>query len=355
MTATARIFNGSLFRGGLFNGGLFSASPNRSFITTWDTTQAGVTGSTSIRLPLVSGEVYDFLVDWGDGSSETVAGSALSSKDHTYSVGGVYTVTISGTFPRIYFANDGDKLKLLTIENLGAVGWTSFYYAFYGCSNNTKCAGYVEWNSVTNLAYAWRSNNLTSWDINLPSSLTDCSHTWSFNNLTSWSVALPSSVTNCSFAWRYNHITSWSVALPASLNDCSGAWTSNNLTSWSIALPSLLINCNRAWHSNSLTSWNINLPPALTDVNNAWAFNSIASWTGGGWAGVTNAANALYGGSNAINTTDYNALLVAIEANNQNNNVPFHFGASKHSGAGTVARAALIADHGDTFTDGGAA
>lgn len=298
---------GHLLNGGLGNGGLFAR--NAAFITTWDTTKAGVTGSTSIRLPLVSGVAYNFVVDWGDGSSETVTSSAISSKDHTYSVGGIYTVTISGTFQRIYFNDGGDKLKLLTIENLGAVGWTSFNGAFYGCSNNTKCAGYVDWGSTTDLTNAWRGNQLTSWTTPLPASLTNCSNAWYGNQLTSWTVDLPASLASCSHAWRNNHLTSWTIPLPASLTNCIGAWQ----------------------------------------------YNQITSWTGGGWAGVTDASNALYSGTNAINTTDYNALLVTIEANNQNNNVPFHFGNSKHSGAGTVARAALIADHGDTITDGGPA
>ena len=292
MTTSTRLFDGRLFKSGLFNGGLFANSAesapavNPNFVFTIDTTKAGSTGSSAFRIPMVSGSVYDFNVDWGDGSNEDVSGSALTAKNHTYSSPGIYTITISGTFPRIYFNNGGDKLKVLSTQNLGAVGWTSFVRAFYGCSNQTVVEGDVDWGTVTDVSVAWHSNNLTSWTIDLPSSLTDC----------------------------------------------QSAWYSNNLTSWTIDLPSSLANCQYSWYSNNLTAW-----------------------TGGGWAGVTNATNAVAGGTNNINTTDYNALLVTIEANNQHNNVPFHFGLSKHSGAGTIARAALIADHSDTFTDGGAA
>jgi hypothetical protein len=54
-----------------------------------------------------------------------------------------------------------------------------------------------------------------------------------------------------------------------------------------------------------------------------------------------------------INTTDYNNLWVNIEANNSNSSVLFHGGNSKTSGAGTTAKAAQVADHTWTVTDGG--
>lgn len=281
------LFAGSLTAGKLLNGGLFlSNAQNPAFITTWDTTKSGVTGSTSIRIPLVPGVSYDFTVDWGDGNSEHVSGSALSNKDHIYLSSGIYTVTITGTFPRIYFNNGGDKLKLLTIENLGSVGWQSFNSAFRGCANNTKCSGYVDWGTITDFSFAWQNNKLTA-----------------------WTTGLPASLRNCSIAWHGNSLTSWAFDLPASLENCAFAWYGNNIT----------------------------------------------TWTGGGWSGVTDATNALASGTNAINTADYNTLLIKIEANNNNNNVPFHFGNSKYSGAGATARAALIADHADTITDGGPA
>ncbi|MBK8184802.1 MAG: hypothetical protein IPK63_18745 [Candidatus Competibacteraceae bacterium] len=404
MTTTASLFDGKLFEGGLFNGGIFErsgAAINPNFVFTIDTTKAGVTGSSAFRIPMVSGSVYDFNVDWGDASNENVSGSALTAKDHTYSSPGIYIITISGTFPRIFFNDAGDKLKVLSTQNLGAVGWTSFAFAFLGCSNQTTVEGDVDWGVVTdcqsawsgnnltswavelptgltncqsawygnnltswtielppgltNCSYAWRDNNLTSWTVELPTGLTNCIYAWRDNNLTSWTVELPTGLTNCIYAWRDNNLTSWTVELPTGLTNCSYAWYGNNLTSWTVELPTGLTNCSYAWSGNNLTSWAVELPTGLTNCSAAWYTNAITSWTGGGWAGVTNANNAIGGGTNNINTTDYNALLVAIEANNQNNNVPFHFGLSKHSGAGTTARAALIADHSDTITDGGPA
>jgi len=73
-----------------------------------------------------------------------------------------------------------------------------------------------------------------------------------------------------------------------------------------------------------------------------------------GWdvSGVTSATNFANGSS--FSTTNYDLLLPAWEAQSVQNNVSFHAGSATY-GAGTpaTARAALIADHTWTITDGG--
>ena len=101
-----------------------------SFITTWQTTAPNET----IMIPTVSGETYNYSIDWGDGSPVEFANNA-ASPSHQYVSAGVYTVTITGFFPRIRFANTGDKDKILSIEKWGNSIWTSMAEAFQGCSN----------------------------------------------------------------------------------------------------------------------------------------------------------------------------------------------------------------------------
>ena len=60
---------------------------------------------------------------------------------HTYTNAGDHTITISGIFPTIYFNNSGDKLKLISIPELGGVRWTNFEGAFSGCSNLVNVNG----------------------------------------------------------------------------------------------------------------------------------------------------------------------------------------------------------------------
>lgn len=80
----------------------------QAFITTWETTSSGE----SITIPTDSNSVgYDFEVDWGDGTTETITG-ADPDPEHTYNSAGTYQVEITGTFPRIFldawFGGEGD-------------------------------------------------------------------------------------------------------------------------------------------------------------------------------------------------------------------------------------------------------
>ena len=81
------------------------------FITTWRTT----TASETITIPTFPGITYNYDVDWGDGS--TVTGQT-GNATHTYATAGDYVVQISGTFPRIYFNNSGDREKILEVNQI---------------------------------------------------------------------------------------------------------------------------------------------------------------------------------------------------------------------------------------------
>src|SRR5690606_24037776 len=58
---------------------------------------------------------------------------------YTYNVPGIYTVTISGDFPRIRFGNFNQAnsmlLKIKSVEQWGDIEWTSMESAFKGCSS----------------------------------------------------------------------------------------------------------------------------------------------------------------------------------------------------------------------------
>ena len=85
----------------------------------------------SITIPTFTGETYDYTVDWGDGSA--VESGQTGNATHTYATAGKYDVSITGTFPRIYFNNTGDKTKILEVKQWGSQPWTSMASAFYGC------------------------------------------------------------------------------------------------------------------------------------------------------------------------------------------------------------------------------
>ncbi|WP_282050569.1 BspA family leucine-rich repeat surface protein [Maribacter aquivivus] len=112
-----------------------------SFITTWKTDNPGVSGDNQITIPTYKSYsweetlVYDYTVDWGDGTDDKNVSGDIT---HNYDTPGTYTVSISGEFPRIYFTNyndENDSQKILTVEQWSNYGWSSMRGAFYECIN----------------------------------------------------------------------------------------------------------------------------------------------------------------------------------------------------------------------------
>jgi len=105
------------------------------FESTWKTDNPGTSNDNQISLPLEETGTYDFLVKWGDGSSDTITVWNQAEVTHTYSAAGIYTVRITGTINGWRFNNGGDKLKFVTIESWGEllVGNSGNY--FHGCEN----------------------------------------------------------------------------------------------------------------------------------------------------------------------------------------------------------------------------
>ena len=73
------------------------------FISTWktDNTSTGSSNNNQVRLPLMPNGAYNFLVNWGDGSINTIASWNQAEATHTYAAIGTYTITITGYINRI--------------------------------------------------------------------------------------------------------------------------------------------------------------------------------------------------------------------------------------------------------------
>jgi surface protein len=111
-----------------------------TFVTRWNTTRtsSGSSNTSQIRLPLEAGGTYNFVVQWGDGTSETITSSTLGLR--RYAAAGVYNVTITGTLVGWRFNNGGDRLKLLDVMQWGTMllGNNGSYFA--GTSNMVMSA-----------------------------------------------------------------------------------------------------------------------------------------------------------------------------------------------------------------------
>ncbi|MEZ4287734.1 MAG: BspA family leucine-rich repeat surface protein [Polyangiales bacterium] len=107
--------------------------PN-AFSITVKTDNTGTSNSTSFTIPTVASSTYNYNVDWnGDGIIDQ--SGITGSVTHDYLVAGTYQINITGTFPRIYFINGGDRQKMLSIDQWGNNAWTSMEVAFDGCVN----------------------------------------------------------------------------------------------------------------------------------------------------------------------------------------------------------------------------
>ena len=102
-----------------------------AFITTWKTDNNGLSGVNEIIISTEDSSGSLFTVDWGDGNIEY---DQTGNITHYYNKIGVYTVKITGDFPRIY-SYQRDPEKLLSVENWGDIKWTTMSYAFAGCSD----------------------------------------------------------------------------------------------------------------------------------------------------------------------------------------------------------------------------
>jgi len=109
-----------------------------NFITTWNTQNEGTSANNQITIP-GAGTGYSYELYWEDTTNPSVNGTTTlittNSYTLTFPAPGIYEVQASGTIPRIYFYNRGDKAKILTVEQWGNIAWTSMEFAFEGASN----------------------------------------------------------------------------------------------------------------------------------------------------------------------------------------------------------------------------
>jgi hypothetical protein len=313
-----------------------SGEPDLAFSIRVKTDNTGSSGSNQFTLPITTG-TYDYNVDWGDGTNDNYATS--SNQTHTYSSAGTYDLRITGTFPRIFFAGTGDRLKILKVLNWGSVGFSATQTAaFSGCSNLSELAGDASWtDSVTTAGEMFDAcSSLTT----LPTSMTFSSVQYGFRMFRSCTsiTSLPSGMVlgaltngNSMFAGCTALTSLPSGMVLGALTDGSSMFTSStSLTSLpsSLTLASLQ-NGFRMFRFSNFTD----LPAGIT----------LSALTSGG---------SMFGTSSAFPTARYSQLLIDIESLNPNNGVTLTAGISKFNAAGQTAKNALIA-RGWSISDGG--
>ena len=173
----------------------FVCSAQTEFITTWQTT----TPSESITIPTTGGG-YNYNVNWGDASPDDTG--VTGSVSHVYTTAGTYTVTITGTFNRIFFnGNATNAPKIQSIVQWGSTrAWTNMSDAFEGCTNLVvNATDFPLLTSATSLQRMFRNasaigtgsaTNWNSWNVSNITNMRQLFSGTSFNkDISLWNVS----------------------------------------------------------------------------------------------------------------------------------------------------------------------
>lgn len=153
--------------------------PTTDFISTWNTSNSGVSASDAIQLPLVSAGIYNFQVYYQGVLIKTI-------NDYTDNLvvfpdgAGEKKITIVGDISGFRFNNTGDKLKLLSVQQFGDFTLTNTGSYFYGCSNLTEVSDDLDTTGIINVGNAFRDTAISSCGIDFIDGET---FTYAFRNI----------------------------------------------------------------------------------------------------------------------------------------------------------------------------
>jgi surface protein len=267
------------------------------FVSTWNTTNTsgGSSASNQVALPLFSTGVYNFIVDWGDGNTDTITAWNQAEVTHTYTTAGTYIISIDGVCKGFRFNNTGDRLKILSVTSWGdfeLIG--NLGRQFYGCTNLdlASVSDVLNFGNCTNCEYMFDSyqfatiNNINSWNLSNVTNMTFMFNNSLFNqDLSSWNVG---SVTNMSnmfeSALAFNgNISTWNVSSVQTMNSMFRGATSFNqsLNSWNVGSVTTMGNMffSASSFNGNISAWNVSSVINMGNMFRTSPFNqNISSW-----------------------------------------------------------------------------
>ena len=249
-----------------------------SFSTIWQTDNPGSSNDTQITIPTASGSTYNYDIYWEDVNDSNTNGT-LSNNTGSATIifpsAGTYRVDITGTFPRIFFNNTGDRQKILSIEQWGTIEWASMERAFRGASNLTyNATDAPDLSGVTSMGGMFQEassfiGDLDTWDLTTVTNLADM-----FKDATNFDGALNGWGTTTanveSMFGMFDRASSFNQ--PLSDWDVSSV---NNMTAMFKDATSF---------NQSLNTWDVS-----SVTNMFWMFNGATSFNGSvnGWGAST--------------------------------------------------------------------
>jgi surface protein len=299
-----------------------------AFIFTVDTTKAGTTSSTQFKLPLVSSGSVNFVVEWGDGTTDTITTFNQAQTTHTYSSEGTYEIKIRGIIRGWRFDNGGDKLKMGVIKNWGCLD-ISVNSGFYGCTNMSCVANDAPVITSTSLYRLFRdcynfNGVIGNWDV---SNVTQIFETFwgasSFNaDIGSWDVSNVTFLANSFNNTPFNqNIGSWDVSNVTTMGNLFlNAYAFNNgnspdINNWdtsSVTSMFGMFNGATAFNQN-IGAWDVSKVTAFQNMfSNATAFNNGGSDDIDNWVFSTTSnisMDQMFGGNTTNNSCKFNRYI----------------------------------------------
>jgi surface protein len=265
------------------------------FISLWNTsnTSAGSSTSTQIKLPLVSTGTYNMLVDWGDGSTDTITTWNQAETTHTYATAGIYTITIKGTCRGFRFANTGDRRKLLDISQYGILN-LSTDSAFWGCDEFNSTA--IDAPTISTTSFGRMFENCIKFN--------GVVNNWNVSNVTSMNQMFQNArIFNQPLNnWNTSNVTnmSWMFGEAREFNQDIGGWDVSNVTLMNSANAGMFYGINMKFNnggSPSINNWDVSKITSFIDMFRGCSqFNQpIGNWN---TSNVTNMLQTFTGCTN---------------------------------------------------------
>jgi len=249
----------------------FSVGGSNNFISTWNSSESG-----SITIPGV-GQGYNYTLYWENVEDSSKFDTIFLIVSNHYTVVGLepfkdYRIEIAGKFPRLYTNNSSVGLQLRSIQQWGAIAWTSMHAALKGTANITITAQDTPDLSLVNdlSEMFYGSTNINgsnaNWNWNV-STVTTLQSTFEFSDfnedIRSWNVE---NVTNMEHTFAHTSkfnvpIQTWNVSAVNNMFEMFlfaekfdrpiGTWNVQNVTN----MTSMFKNALR--FNQSLGSWNL--------------------------------------------------------------------------------------------------
>ncbi len=345
------------------------------FVTTWDTrrTSDNSPSNTRVKLPLLNDGLYDFEVDWGDGSTDQITNASSGARTHNYSTPGVYTVSITGVISGWNSRADGpqdtdseikltcihewDALKILHSDDMspGKSESYNYTYIFY----DTKSLTGIPSNFIANNNY---EGNVEGW-FSFATGLT--LQNFATNPISGWDVSKATRMHGMFNASNIDaDIGPWDVSNVNTMSSMFRRWLytggfnnggSSSISGWDTSNVKYF---NNMLERNTAFNQPIGYWDTSSAISIAYMFNyndgfdqDLSNWN---VTGLTSATNFM-ANSNGISTSNYDSTLIGWAPQNVQNGVSIHFGNSRYSAGSAASARATLVSKGWTITDGGQA